>query len=85
MSTEPARTGATTAAGGGTSIPVATAPPGGGLPPAAGTAAVTVAQRRVRDIGQGDVIALPDEVFVAAEVRDGERRTWPGTARHRGS
>ena len=76
MGTEPTRTGATTAAGAGTSTPVATAPPGGGLPPAAGTAAVTIAQRRVSDIGQGGVIALPDDVFVPVTARDGERRTW---------
>ena len=85
MSTEPARTGATTAAGGGTSIPVATAPPGGGLPPAAGTAAVTVAQRRVSDIGQGDVIALPDDVFVQRRYVTANAAPGPGAARHRGS
>src|SRR5262249_57461542 len=43
-------------------------------PPTAGT--VTVGQQRASDIAQGDVIALPDEVFVPVPARAGPRRTW---------
>jgi hypothetical protein len=63
MSTQPARTDTTT-------------PRHGGFPPAAGPATVTVAQRRASDVVQGDVIALPDEVFVPVPARAGQRRTW---------
>ena len=56
--------------------PPATIPPTLGAPPAAGTATPTVAQRRASDLAQGDVIALPDEVFVPVPARAGPRRTW---------
>jgi hypothetical protein len=41
-----------------------------------GRATVTVAQRRATDIGSDDVIAIPDEVFIAVPARIGGRRTW---------
>jgi len=41
-----------------------------------GTATLTVAQRCASDVAQGDVIALPDEVFVPVPARAGPRRTW---------
>ena len=56
--------------------PPAPIPPTLGAPPAAGTATLTVAQRRASDVAQGDVIALPDEVFVPVPARAGPRRTW---------
>ena len=60
----------------GDPAPPAPIPPTLGLPPAAGTATLTVAQRRASDVAQGDVIALPDEVFVPVPARAGPRRTW---------
>jgi hypothetical protein len=63
MSTQPARTDTTT-------------PRRDGFPPAVGAATVTVVQRRAGDVVQGDVIALPDEVFVPVPARAGPRRTW---------
>ena len=56
--------------------PPATIPPAAGFPSVAGTATLTVAQRRASDVAQGDVIALPDEVFVPVPARAGQRRTW---------
>jgi hypothetical protein len=75
MSTEPNRTDqATTSRGHPT--PLAIIPSAAGFPSAAGTTTVTVAQRRASDVAQGDVIALPEEVFVPVPARAGQRRTW---------
>jgi hypothetical protein len=75
MSTEPSLTDqATTSRGHPTPLP--TIGPTAGFPPTTATPIVTVAQRRTSDIAQGDVIALPDEVFVPVPARAGQRRTW---------
>jgi hypothetical protein len=72
MTTEPSLTNQTTPLR--RRKPLATIAPAAGFPPTAGT--VTVGQRRASDIAQGDVIALPDEVFVPVPARAGPRRTW---------
>jgi len=74
MSTDPKTTDRPPARDGSAGAP--TAPPSGGPRPAPPAATVTVAQRRATDIRSDDVIAIPDEVFVAVPARVGGRRTW---------
>ncbi len=75
MSMEPTRTNPTTAAGDRGTASAATAP-ATGFQAVVATATVSLAHRRGSDIVDGDVIALPDEVFVPVPARLGQRRTW---------